>query len=310
MKITIVIPTYNRASNIKRIIENSLSQYSEQVSVCVIDDGSTDDTYNKVKPYFDSAELTYIKLAANCGTANAKNLGLLLADYEAVTFHDSDDLYDPNKIELQKRALAGDTGIRDPDSVWDGKRSGANDVVYVQHKFVRLDGKIFTVGWPVSLVDDFFPNIQTTTFSGGKFLLPNPGLFRKKVFEEMGGFLNVIEEDRELRDRLIAAGYQHSFINEPLITKYEETDSLTMNHLSGFKSEKRISNRNDIKRRAREMMKCEPEEVKKLFRVTINLEQIEIEFMSSTQNLTLNKTIPMTEKTIKRLEEQLMRESV
>ncbi len=310
MKITIVIPTYNRANNIKRIIDNSLMQYSSNVNVCVIDDGSTDDTFSKVKPYFDEADFNYIKLADNSGTANAKNLGILLADYDAITFHDSDDLYDPNKIELQKRALAGDTGIRDPDSIWDGKRDIQNDVVYVQHKFVRLDGKVFNVGWPVSLVDDFFPNIQNTTFYGGKFLLPNPGLFRKRVFEETGGFLNVIEEDRELRDRLIAAGYQHSFINQPLITKYEETDSLTMNSLSGFRSEMRMANRNEIKLRAREMIKYDPEDVKRLFRVPVNLENTVIEFISCPQNITLNKTIPMTEKTMKQLEEQLARVSV
>ncbi len=310
MKITIVIPTYNRADNIRRIIDNSLSQYSGNVDVFVIDDGSADNTYNRVKPYFDEDSFTYIKLADNKGTASAKNLGIMLADYEAITFHDSDDLYDPNKIELQKRALMGDTGIRDPDTIWDGKRSGEHDVVYVQHKFIRLDGKIFTVGWPVSLVDDFFPNIQDTTFCGGKFLLPNPGLFRKRVFEETGGFMNVIEEDRELRDRLIAAGYRHSFINEPLITKYEETDSLTMSDNSGFRSEMRIKNRNDIKQRAKEMMKNEPEDVKRLFRVPINLEEAEIEFISRAQNITLNKTIPMTEKTMKRLEDQLSKVTV
>lgn len=310
MKITIVIPTYNRANNIKRIIDNSLSQYSSDVNVCVIDDGSTDDTFSRVKPYFDESDFNYIKLAENSGTANAKNLGILLAEYDAVTFHDSDDLYDPNKIELQKRALAGDTGIRDPDSIWDGKRNLQNDVVYVQHKFIRLDGKVFNVGWPVSLVDDFFPNIQNTTFCGGKFLLPNPGLFRKRVFEETGGFLDVIEEDRELRDRLIAAGYQHSFINQPLITKYEESDSLTMNSLSGFRSEMRLSNRNEIKLRAREMIKYDPEDVKRLFKVPIDLEEAVIEYISNPQNITLNKKIPMTEKTIKRLEEQLIKVSV
>ncbi len=310
MKISIVIPTFNRANNIRRIIDNSLSQYSGDVNICVIDDGSTDDTLSRVKSYFDEPEFNYIKLAENSGTANAKNLGILLADYDAITFHDSDDLYDPNKIELQKRALAGDTGIRDPDSIWEGKRDVQNDVVYVQHKFIRLDGKIFNVGWPVSLVDDFFPNIQNTTFSGGKFLLPNPGLFRKKVFEETGGFLDVIEEDRELRDRLIASGYKHSFINEPLITKYEETDSLTMNSLSGFRSEMRISNRNEIKLRAKEMMRYDTEDVKRLFRVPVKLENAKIEFISNPQTISLNKTIPMTEKTMKRLEQQLIRVNV
>ena len=310
MKVSLIIPTFNRANNIKRIIDNSLSQFSGNVNVYVIDDGSKDDTFSRVKSYFNEPEFNYIKLAENSGTARAKNLGILLADYDAITFHDSDDLYDPNKIELQKRALAGDTGIRDPDSIWEGKRDIQNDVVYVQHKFIRLDGKIFNVGWPVSLVDDFFPNIQNTTFCGGKFLLPNPGLFRKKVFEETGGFMDVIEEDRELRDRLIASGYQHSFINEPLITKYEEMDSLTMNSLSGFRSDIRLSNRNEIKLRAKEMMRYDPEDVKRLFRVPINLETAEIEYISNPQTITLNKTIPMTEKTMKRLEEQLIRVSV
>jgi len=148
--------------------------------VTVIDDGD-DSTFDFMKKYLDRPNLIYIKLKEKIGTVSAKNFGILISPYNAITFHDSDDSYDPLKLMMQVRALDSFSGIRDPDSLWNDENIEKNDVAVGRHKFFRLDGKIYEVGRPVSLVDDFFPNIVYTNDITGQFILPNPSLWRRSV---------------------------------------------------------------------------------------------------------------------------------
>ena len=101
------------------------------------------------------------------------------------------------------------------------------DVALGSHRFIKLDGSVHTIGKRVSLVDDFFPTIQTPSKTEGDWVLINSGLFRKSCFHRTGGYLDSVEEDRELRNRLLASGHVFHFIEEPLLTKIETAVSLT-----------------------------------------------------------------------------------
>jgi glycosyltransferase involved in cell wall biosynthesis len=103
MKVSIIIPNYNRASLVKETIDNMLMQTWEDKEIIVVDDGSTDNSVAVLKSYGDRIHLIEQK---NQGVGAARNHGLKYASGEFVQFMDSDDLAGPSKIENQARELS------------------------------------------------------------------------------------------------------------------------------------------------------------------------------------------------------------
>ena len=102
-KVSVVIPTYNRATNVRGGIESVLAQTFTDLEVIVVDDGSSDDTRkvladaygNKIRYFFQ----------ANQGASVARNRGIEEARGEWIAFLDSDDLWEKDKLEWQLKAL-------------------------------------------------------------------------------------------------------------------------------------------------------------------------------------------------------------
>lgn len=103
-KVSVIIPTYNRASMVVECIESILAQTYTDYEVIVVDDGSTDNTEQALKPY--SGKINYIKQQYNQGLAAARNRGIKEARGEHITFLDNDDIWLPDKLERQMRFLA------------------------------------------------------------------------------------------------------------------------------------------------------------------------------------------------------------
>lgn len=101
-RVSIIIPTYNRAHMIVECLDSVLNQTYRHFEVIVVDDGSTDNTEAVLKPYFD--RIKYIK-QENHGNAAARNTGIREAKGEIIAFNDSDDLWLPDKLEKQVRYL-------------------------------------------------------------------------------------------------------------------------------------------------------------------------------------------------------------
>lgn len=99
-RISVIIPTYNRCDKLQKSIDSVLRQTYSNIEVLIVDDGSTDNTENLVCNISDK-RVRYIKLEKNQGVANARNEGVLHATSELIAFHDSDDLWRPEKLEKQ-----------------------------------------------------------------------------------------------------------------------------------------------------------------------------------------------------------------
>lgn len=100
--VSVVIPTYNRAPLVTRAVESALAQCRPGDEVVVLDDGSTDDTEERLKPFRD--RIVYRKVV-NGGAGRARNLGMDLASRPLVAFLDSDDEWLPGKLDLQRGLL-------------------------------------------------------------------------------------------------------------------------------------------------------------------------------------------------------------
>lgn len=97
MKISVIIPSYNRAHLLPRAIKSVLAQSYQDWELVVVDDGSIDDTASVMQEFIDP-RVTYLKLEKNEGVSAARNRGVAIATGEWVSFLDSDDAYLPDAL--------------------------------------------------------------------------------------------------------------------------------------------------------------------------------------------------------------------
>lgn len=100
-KISVVIPTFNRAHLIAETLESVKAQSFKPAEIIVVDDGSEDDTENVVKKF---GNVKYHKIP-NSGVCIARNYGVEKSRSEWIAFCDSDDLWEKNKL-LHQMELA------------------------------------------------------------------------------------------------------------------------------------------------------------------------------------------------------------
>ncbi|HET6575601.1 MAG TPA: glycosyltransferase [Fimbriiglobus sp.] len=96
--VSVVIPTYNYGHCVAEAVDSALGQTYPAVEVLVIDDGSTDDTRQRLAGYGD--RIRYIH-QPNAGLSAARNTGIRAARGAFVALLDSDDAFHPRKLELQ-----------------------------------------------------------------------------------------------------------------------------------------------------------------------------------------------------------------
>lgn len=101
--VSVVIPTFNRGHLVTNAIESVLNQTFAAHEIIVVDDGSTDDTSDKLKPYEHRIQYFY---QDNRGVSAAQNKGIELARGEWIAILASDDLWLPSKLERQVMAVA------------------------------------------------------------------------------------------------------------------------------------------------------------------------------------------------------------
>ncbi|MGE1101269.1 glycosyltransferase family 2 protein [Peribacillus simplex] len=98
--ISVVIPTYNRGSLLKRTINSVLNQTYSNFELIIIDDASTDNTEDLIKSYNDP-RISYTRLESNSKGTKTRNLGIQKASGEFIALLDSDDEWVNNKLEKQ-----------------------------------------------------------------------------------------------------------------------------------------------------------------------------------------------------------------
>ena len=108
--ITAVIPAYNAGKHISRAIDSVLAQTHPADEIIVIDDGSKDDTSEKIAGYGNKVKCLHQQ---NSGPSTARNTGIDAAQSDWIAFLDSDDEWRSDKLEKQINLLK-----RNEDLAW------------------------------------------------------------------------------------------------------------------------------------------------------------------------------------------------
>ncbi|MFN8008884.1 MAG: glycosyltransferase family A protein [Terriglobia bacterium] len=224
MKASIIIPTFNRERYICQAVESALAQTATDMEIIVVDDGSTDSTAERIRPYLD--RIRYIK-TENAGPAHARNAGMRMSQGEYISFLDSDDLYYPYKTELQARFLDENPEV----TLVYTEFSAFDDSGYWDEFHLKKYHKSCYIAAGVDYPDIFPSKIPVTQDGKNNFayvgrifekyfehilLFTNSMMFRRKVLEDVG-FQNekywLFEElDFALR---ICKHYEVGFIDLP-----------------------------------------------------------------------------------------------
>ena len=124
-RLSVVIPTWNRAHLVCDAVESALAQ-GPQVEVIVVNDGSTDETHKVLTRRFGS-RIRLLRTPSRLGVGAARNAGVRVATGELLAFLDSDDVWLSKKqdaeLQLLERFPQADGVVSDSVSFVDGQRS-------------------------------------------------------------------------------------------------------------------------------------------------------------------------------------------
>ncbi len=198
MKISVIIPTFNRLDLLKRAIESVLNQSIKPYDIIVVDDGSTDDTSEMIQQKYKSINLIQQK---NSGVSAARNNGIKNAQGDWIALLDSDDEWKKNKLEEQVNSLIDNPRYEfcHTNEIW--IRNGIRVNQKKRHK--KYGGFIFDKCLDICRIS------------------PSSVLFNKNILNHVGWFDEELPvcEDYDLWLR-ITADYEILFIDKPLIVKY------------------------------------------------------------------------------------------
>lgn len=210
-RLSVVIPTFNRAHVLGRAIESVLGQTYHDLELIVVDDGSVDDTEAIVGKITDT-RLRYVRQPKNRGVSAARNRGIEEARGEWLAFLDSDDLWLPQKLERQFAALSGIDCVASYCAML---RIDGENRVRIPYKPDGLNSG--TRPWPSLLMDGIWYS-QT-------WLLPRRIVVQAGLFDERMS----IWEDWDLFLRIAMQGPIHH-LPEVLVHSMVSDDSLVGQH--------------------------------------------------------------------------------
>jgi glycosyltransferase involved in cell wall biosynthesis len=149
--VDIIIPVYNRAALVREAIASALEAGPDlTVEIIVVDDASTDETWDSLRAYDGDPRIRCIRMESNGGQSAARNRGLDVARGTYVKFLDSDDVLTAGHLSAEVRALEG-SGVEIAVSGWSSESSGR-----IQSYEAPLFGEI---------VDDVLAGIAVPTSS-------------------------------------------------------------------------------------------------------------------------------------------------
>lgn len=165
--ISVITPTYNRARYLPAAVRSVLHQTFQDLELIIVDDGSVDDTLAVLESLRSDNRVRYF-YQQNKGQSHARNFALQKAKGDYVAFLDSDDLWEPEKLEMQLAVFKANPEV---------------DIVHGDEAMIDEKGEVISRR-----------NMRRYSGRITRFLLADnsvsitTALVRRRCFDEMGGF--------------------------------------------------------------------------------------------------------------------------
>lgn len=198
--VSVIVPFYNRESQVNRCLQSLLNQEYSDFEVLAIDDGSTDNTFNKLMEFSFKDKRIKCKKQSNMGRSVARNNGIKMSTGELITFVDSDDFVSSKYLT----------------HLVDGIKSGV-DISMVNMAMVDSSGKL------MSSMNNYSNSFSVMSPKEGitKVLCQNPDsavwgkIFKKRLFDNVEFPEGKIYEDLYTTFALMCQSSGISFFDVP-----------------------------------------------------------------------------------------------
>lgn len=203
-KVSVIIPVYNGENYVQEAIESALSQTYKNIEIIVVNDGSKDRTEMICKEY--KGKIKYFK-KNNGGVSTALNLAIEKMTGEYFSWLSHDDLYYPNKIEEEIKAMEENTIILSDYDLVNEKGKVFNSVV-LPHYLIKRNNQFALLNGLIN---------------GITLLIP------KKAFDECGKFDENLKctQDYEMWFRMMLKGYKFKHIPKILASSRQHSNQTT-----------------------------------------------------------------------------------
>lgn len=200
MKISVIIPTFNREDLLKRSVSSVLNQTHAELELIIVDDGSTDNSRQVAKDFLSDSRVRYV-YQENSGVSSARNLGVSVSSFEWVSFLDSDDEWLENKLQKQV-----ELHTKKPDLLF----------IHTEENWIRNGKKVNKPKQYKKHGGYIFSKCLSLCA-----IAPSAVLMHKSLFNEMYGFSTdyTVCEDFELWLK-VTSKYEVGLVDEPLVNKY------------------------------------------------------------------------------------------
>ena len=197
MRISVVIPTHNRAGLVLRALESVFAQSHKADEIIVVDDGSSDETAQVLK----QVKNIRVIQQENSGVSAARNKGIEISSSDWIAFLDSDDVWHKDKLKLQV-----DFHKTNPDILFShtGEQWVKDDKIVTQKAHHKKPSG-----------DCFLDNLNFCKIA------PSSVMIKKEVFEKVGYFDESLEvcEDYDMWLRVLYR-YHVGLLDDKLVTKF------------------------------------------------------------------------------------------
>ncbi len=224
-KVSVIIPTYNRASLLPRAIKSVLNQTFKDFELIIVDDCSTDNTEEVVEEFQKKDKrIKYLRLKKNSGApAHPRNVGIKNSQGKYIAFLDNDDEWLPEKLEKQLNLFEK---TNNPKLGFVG-----GNVLIVEENRIKE--------YKVPKCGDNFQNFLSNCLIKSTSSV----MIRKIVLEDVNLFDESLEstDDWEMWIR-ISQKYDFDFVSEPIFKYYfhQQNLSRSKNFLEKIKDNKYI----------------------------------------------------------------------
>lgn len=207
-KVSVIVPCHNLGRFLPACIESVKKQTYQDWELIIIDDASTDNTW-EVAERFKTSRIKVLRNDTNRHVSASRNRAILSAKGHYILPLDADDRLYPNALEKLVDEL---------DASRDYQIVGGNLVIYNEHD---LNGNGMRSGWPNNT--DYEQQIA------GNNRMPYASMYRRKVWENIGGYRERIRsgvEDADFWTRALSYGYRPKIIKEDTLAYTHRNNSL------------------------------------------------------------------------------------